>query len=177
MAKGTCSQDGCGRDVCARGLCNSHYCALRRAGDLAMVATRAPHHRLSKIDREARTATCALCGHVDIQLRSNGQARCGPARRAEPRHASKRGKVTAEARRRWKYGLTSEQLSALQAAAQGRCGICDVEFGEDFHVDHCHETGLVRGLLCPRCNKGIGWLNDDPAAVLSAYFYLKASGR
>jgi hypothetical protein len=83
----------------------------------------------------------------------------------------------AIARRLWKYGLTRTQLAELVATAQGHCQICDVEFGDDFHVDHCHETGLVRGLLCRGCNVGIGNMRDNPATLLSAYFYLRASGR
>jgi hypothetical protein len=75
-----------------------------------------------------------------------------------------------------KYGLTKEQYDALVEAAGGTCQICGVAFGDEFHVDHCHETGLVRGLLCRRCNYALGWMDDSPPRLLAAYMYLKAAG-
>lgn len=44
-----------------------------------------------------------------------------------------------------------------------------------FHIDHCHDTGNVRGLLCNKCNQGIGLLNDDPIVLERALYYLKES--
>ena len=41
------------------------------------------------------------------------------------------------------------------------------------NVDHCHKTGLIRGLLCARCNKAIGWFGDDPALLEAAALYLR----
>jgi hypothetical protein len=42
-------------------------------------------------------------------------------------------------------------------------------------IDHCHITGKVRGLLCHKCNKGIGLLGDDPARVAAALNYLEGT--
>jgi hypothetical protein len=100
-------------------------------------------------------------------------------KRARDRKAGPRrpGKSNPAARRRWKYGLTAEDFAKLHEAAGGRCPICDVELGEDYHIDHCHETGLVRGLLCKRCNLALGWFDDSPPRVLAAYMYLKANGK
>jgi hypothetical protein len=77
-----------------------------------------------------------------------------------------------------KYGLTPEQFDALLAAQGGVCGICrgpptDVR-GFRPHIDHCHRTGRVRGLLCSRCNHGLGAFGDDPERLRRAIVYLDA---
>ncbi|MFG2001358.1 endonuclease VII domain-containing protein [Spirillospora sp. NPDC048911] len=54
------------------------------------------------------------------------------------------------------------------------CPIC--RSASAAHVDHCHETGAVRGLLCPECNTGMGQLRDDPATLRRAADYLEERG-
>lgn len=62
------------------------------------------------------------------------------------------------------------------AAQQGeRCAICDEIRAEDkkrLAIDHCHETGYIRGLLCHRCNLGLGSFRDSVELLLSAAAYL-----
>ncbi len=74
-----------------------------------------------------------------------------------------------------KFGLTLEDYDALLAAQHGGCAICgDPPAKTALHVDHDHETGVVRGLLCFRCNAAIGNLRDDqllgPAIIRRAAF-------
>ncbi|MBW3561477.1 MAG: endonuclease VII domain-containing protein [Actinobacteria bacterium] len=73
------------------------------------------------------------------------------------------------------YGLTLVELREMLTAQGGRCAICNAAFDEDLvpNVDHCHETGRVRGLLCHHCNTGMGLLRDDPARLRSAARYLE----
>lgn len=61
-----------------------------------------------------------------------------------------------EAIRYYRYGLTQEQFDKLLATQEGRCAICGDPFNRTPHVDHCHTTGRVRGLLCAPCNTGLG---------------------
>lgn len=73
-----------------------------------------------------------------------------------------------------KYGLSPAELEALIAKQDGRCAICDGPPngpGTRLHIDHCHDSSKVRGLLCGKCNTAVGLLDDDPerAERLAAY--------
>lgn len=72
-----------------------------------------------------------------------------------------------------KYGLTPTELDAMVAEQQGICCICLT--GPAEHVDHCHETGRVRGVLCFNCNSAIGKLGDDPDVIRRAIAYLEGN--
>lgn len=75
-----------------------------------------------------------------------------------------------------KYGLSMDDFVALLDEQGGVCAICRGEPngpGKRFHVDHCHNSLKVRGLLCGKCNTAIGLLNDDPARAESAAAYLR----
>ena len=76
----------------------------------------------------------------------------------------------------WDYGLTLEQYHRMFEKQEDRCGICkrhQSEFKKRLFVDHCHETGKVRGLLCFKCNNLLGQANDDPSILQNAIEYLK----
>ena len=49
-----------------------------------------------------------------------------------------------------------------------KCAICQLEIDESCHVDHCHDTEVIRGLLCNGCNTGIGMLKDNPEILEEA---------
>lgn len=81
-------------------------------------------------------------------------------------------------RNRWvfrKYGLTGEQYDQMLADQGQRCALChDENNGRTWHVDHCHASNRVRGLLCDLCNRGLGHFRDDPAVLRRAAEYLEA---
>lgn len=75
-----------------------------------------------------------------------------------------------------KYGLSLEQYDKMVESQGNRCALCFREYSEfdgNFHVDHNHRTGAVRGLLCPPCNKGLGMFNDNLGRVKNAVIYLE----
>jgi hypothetical protein len=75
-----------------------------------------------------------------------------------------------------KFGLTAEAYGEMLAAQGGACAICRGPAGgrwDTLCVDHDHNTGAVRGLLCLRCNRAIGLLRDDPALATAVSSYLK----
>ncbi|MFD6286887.1 endonuclease VII domain-containing protein [Streptomyces sp. NPDC060205] len=71
------------------------------------------------------------------------------------------------------YGMTEAERDEMVASQKGLCVICLK--APAVHVDHCHETGRVRGVLCFNCNSAIGKLGDDPDAVRRAAAYLEGS--
>lgn len=77
---------------------------------------------------------------------------------------------TAELARARRFGLTVDQLRELVRAAEGRCAICREE--ADLMVDHCHETGKVRGMLCHHCNLVLGHARDDVKVLAACVAYL-----
>lgn len=74
------------------------------------------------------------------------------------------------------YRLTVEQIATMVAAQNGNCKICALPFPfGKFHVDHCHVTNFVRGLLCHKCNVGLGMFKDNPENLSRAITYLSRS--
>lgn len=74
-----------------------------------------------------------------------------------------------------RYGLTQRDVSTIEAEQGGKCPICSRLLAEvaRTHIDHCHDTGRVRGILCSECNTGIGKLRDDPELLRRAVAYLE----
>lgn len=79
----------------------------------------------------------------------------------------------AERRRVERYGVTPEIFALMKEKQNGLCAICFSVLGERPHIDHCHSTGVVRGLLCASCNMALGLFKDDIEIMLSAIKYLK----
>ena len=75
-------------------------------------------------------------------------------------------------RRLNKFGLTEEAYKTLLDACNNSCQICFIKFVETPHIDHNHKTSKIRGLLCSKCNTGIGMLQDSVANLTSAIRYL-----
>lgn len=69
-----------------------------------------------------------------------------------------------------RYALSKEEYESLQTRQGNKCAICFEE--TKLHVDHNHLTNHVRGLLCPKCNKGIGLLKEDVSILYNAIAYL-----
>lgn len=91
--------------------------------------------------------------------------------------AWKRRKGAAEKiegyRIKYRYNLTIEQRDAMVIAQGGACAICAELFVKAPHIDHCHETGVVRGLLCDLCNRGLGYFKDSFDRLRRAANYIE----
>lgn len=78
------------------------------------------------------------------------------------------------------YRLTIEDVEIILKNQNNKCAICGQElflFGSSkkltAHVDHDHKTGKVRGLLCDKCNRGLGFFRDNEEYLINAASYLK----
>lgn len=73
------------------------------------------------------------------------------------------------------YGITLEEFCCMEEEQGNKCAICGLVSEKRMCVDHDHETGTVRGLLCPACNKMIGMSKDNPSVLERAAEYLRES--
>jgi len=123
---------------------------------------------------------CTKCGEDDWV--PNGSSRSGtPMSRCRVCRDKyqKENKVSSLVRVLRTYNITEDSYIHLLEKANHSCMICLVpeeRLSRGLVVDHDHDTGKVRGVLCDKCNLGIGHLNDDKELVNKAYHYLNDTG-
>lgn len=137
---------------------------------------------------ESSARICPKCGASDWTTRN----RCNPcdaakarakwaadpeAARAKDREKHRRWRAANPAKSRAqdlraRYRIDEGGIARLLENQEARCAICGGA-GPDC-IDHCHRSGKVRGVLCRRCNAGLGQFRDDPALVLAAVAYLES---
>lgn len=81
-------------------------------------------------------------------------------------------------KKRWAVlGITEDEYHRLLEQADNRCEVCSTEFTVGVEnpacVDHCHGSGVIRGVLCTNCNLALGYMQDDPARLRAAAAYLE----
>ena len=102
-----------------------------------------------------------------------------PDRVKEYRKTNRRAIYLTESAR--KYGITAEKFAALMASQEDACATCRKLFDWSDkqtkpHIDHCHDSKRVRGILCNRCNTVLGLVTDNGALLSSLVEYLKCHG-
>ena len=114
---------------------------------------------------------CRDCGEPAIK----GQWFCGPC-------ATKARNRTRVHNFTHNYGITEKVFDETLALQKGLCAICGTRLDiarslrdRGPHVDHDHATGRMRGILCGKCNTGIGMFNDDVSLIRRAGRYLRKS--
>jgi len=123
--------------------------------------------------------TCTKCGAVktfteyskDKKARDGHKPACKACNKQDP--IKKR-----EAHLKSTYGLSLQDYDNLLDKQGGACAICGTTNPQRgrFHVDHNHQTDVVRGLLCSNCNTAIGLLSDNPNYLDNAAAYLRSRG-
>lgn len=116
----------------------------------------------------------------EAKARKMARALAWARRHADKRRASrqrwmeKHPEYFTERHYRARYKISKQEFDGLLAAQENQCAICErtEPKGRNWHLDHCHDSGLIRGVLCHSCNVGIGLLGDTDEAVLRAYTYL-----
>jgi hypothetical protein len=151
-------------------------------------------HRIVEVDEEARTGYCRACSsRVDLLRHTRDGWVCKP-NKVKTAQAWRDANIERhrEMNRAWrdanrdrirsthlakKYGLTVEQYEAMIAGQGGVCAVCrqpprPEHRGGMLHVDHDHETGVVRGALCASCNLLLGLAGDAVEVLRGAIEYL-----
>lgn len=122
-------------------------------------------HTLTAIDTAERQADCAKCGRITI-------VRNGPRWRCQQANISARRISILKS----KYGLTMEQYDQLLAAQDNACAVCKNKFDKLWPcIDHDHQTMQIRGILCVKCNTGIGNLGDGSLLEAALLYIQKIS--
>jgi Recombination endonuclease VII len=124
-----------------------------------MGAGRGPAKFVGRKERYAR----------DADYRARESARRRAYHRAHKHEISVRRQGAHLERR---YGISRADYAALLARQGGVCAICGKPPEKTLCVDHCHSTGRIRGLLCRKCNFGLGCYAEDQAAMIAALAYL-----
>jgi hypothetical protein len=126
---------------------------------------------------------CPQCGEADrtkFYVDKNGykaSSVCRECHKAQCRvrwHA--KPELDRQASRAYKYGITADNFKQMFETQQGKCAICNEEpkTKRGLHVDHDHETGKVRGLLCHGCNVALGSFKEDVTLLNKAIEYLRS---
>lgn len=114
---------------------------------------------------------CTVCGeikpleefHKDKRRKDGCRARCKDCRHSVEYKYKKKGRES-------KYGLSRAELARLKRKQEKKCLICgSIEY---LVIDHSHKHGHVRGLLCSKCNKGLGHFIDSPRRLWNSMVYI-----
>lgn len=139
--------------------------------------------------KQAENSYCERCGSAYVKSRSSQkfckEPACAARRDQERRQKWREGKAAENDwgtpyayQQDWalrkKYGITLNEWLAMVDAADGKCEICG-EAEDTLCVDHDHDTGQVRGVLCRKCNRSIGQLGDTAEHLRAALRYLERS--
>ena len=178
MTERTCMESDCDRPVQARGMCSLHYGRAWRRGDIPARSSR-PRHVISNINVQDKTCDCSICGpgsRLRVRNRENRptsySCRNGDRGRRLPRPRRRSGRAIRVERAWAVYGISDAERAVRLAAQDGRCLICQ-EVTDRLVIDHSHEWGHVRGLLCRHCNAGLGFFRDNPDALARAAKYVR----
>lgn len=137
-------------------------------------------------DREAVTARSKRYYDANAEVlrekkraeyQENGEELRGRVKTWKENNPEKRHEIERRAYLKKKYNITPEEYEHRLAQQGGVCACCggDTPGGNSryFHIDHCHQTEAIRGILCSRCNTGIGSLGDTAVGVRKALEYLE----
>jgi hypothetical protein len=164
-----CQEDDCGEKHYCKGYCQKHYQRWKRLGDPLAVGS--VHE---KRDHEKWCPRCKCWLPKDNFTKSSYSD-----------GLSQMCRGCQQARRMWvNYRITPEQYEAMLSQQGGCCAVCGATEpggnGSRWHIDHDHNCcpgrkscgECIRGLLCSKCNTGLGQFNDNPDTLVAAVAYL-----
>lgn len=180
-----CSVEDCDKKTRTpgSGVCEMHYYRMRRTGTYSKVGPKSTGYCLQcgieLVGRRYGTLfcsqRCAVRSHRDCSEEPIACPMCG-VKSLRPRNAiyCSRPCTRKASGLRENYGLQPEDYRALLKRFDHRCFICSAS--EDLVVDHDSTTGVVRGILCNLCNRGIGMMRHDKERLWRSIDYLTTYG-
>jgi hypothetical protein len=161
---------------------------LKKCKECGLTAINDAELELFKTDKRNKYGKCNTCKQCDAKRNqkrrdSMSMSEREARRQYEKEYMAKRDrssknyyKLGGRSKKLEKlYGITEIEYNNMFTYQDGRCAICSTHQSEHKHrfvVDHCHETNIVRGLLCKQCNTGIGMLKDSVENLAKAIQYL-----
>ena len=124
---------------------------------------------------------CSICNewkeHKDFRPSKTGagklSGKCNTCTKSRYRQTSKAKAVRKEYDTIRRYGISCVEIELLLEKQGNKCAICSSDLtGTRIHIDHCHSTKDVRGVLCHTCNVGVGMFKDDTKLLEKAIAYL-----
>ena len=194
IKKSLCSVPDCGRPVFGHGFCNMHYKRWRKTGDPGEATPLLRPDRGCSVDGCPEPhAALGFCATHWRRFKDSGKAPTTPIRRFgaekpqcslwfcdEP--SSVKGYCSRHYGRLRSWGtnipgMTWVRFEEMWEEQEGRCAVCRTELlwdGKNTHVDHDHESGAIRAVLCNNCNTMIGHAGDDPERLEAGAQYLRS---
>jgi hypothetical protein len=150
-----CSFTNCDKSYWSKGYCKGHYAQLRRGATLSPLRV----HNKAKNGHKM----CGLCGVVKPVELFGRKLHYHTEYCRECRNVKLRADT---------YGLSLDEVRELMR--RSTCESCGNAFvgTKDMHIDHCHDSGRVRGLLCGGCNTALGLLQESPERIAALLVYL-----
>jgi hypothetical protein len=165
--------------------CQRNY-KTSAAGKVVVARAKSKYHKTAKGKATLRRFRLSSKGQVmetehGVRYRAKPENKLAIAERGRVYRTSAVGKLKRKRQHFLdnlkKYNLTELEFNALLKAQDNKCAICHRSFDDSHrpHVDHDHQTGAVRGLLCRRHNTGLGCFGDDADLMTAAIAYLRSS--
>jgi hypothetical protein len=175
-----CKAKDCNRQVNAKGYCDKHYRRVKKSGTTEKTDFIQKECNSTECKRSAKSK--GLCDMHYRRLKTTGKTelsvkikrRCKIENCEKPHAAKDLCRIHYEMIRQ--KMIIDERAKSIINSNKGLCDICRSDipgFGrKNLSVDHDHSTGLVRGMLCQKCNIGLGNFNDSPELLKRAIKYL-----
>lgn len=195
MKRPTCTVEGCDRPNKARGMCQTHYMQFKRGAPVTPeIKTRSRDFGpVCTVEGcEGAEVAKGLCGMHSVRMKRHGtldrpvrtklQKPCGFPGCDQPLYYGGYCHRHIARHKKWEtFGLPLEKYAEMGESQKWLCAICDMPETspatvsreiKELCVDHCHDTNVIRGLLCNNCNRGLGLFRDSPELLRKAAAYL-----
>ena len=148
--------------------------------------TKTIRHRRGPEQKIAYRWVCGKCDYAKRKARGQFDKDYEPLKRKRERGKERALSTSKREHYKRKYGISLDELNDIWIQQDCKYNICEKDLPDPtadrvrhregtFHLDHCHQTGEIRGLLCNRCNMGIGLLDDDISRLEAAIRHLNAA--